>query len=82
MAVRVGEKLGVVFAVIDPGFAMGGDMESLRDVNAFFAGTTLRAMGGNLTYHQGKLQTAGVTKAQDRVWQRHMWSRSQEHLAG
>src|SRR5829696_4345544 len=61
-AVKVCEKVGVVFAVIDSiGFAMRGDMESSRDVNAFFAEYVdpLRAIGVTpmIIDHQGKLQT-------------------------
>jgi len=61
-AVKVCEMVGVVFAVIDSiGFAMRGDMESSRDVNAFFAEYVdpLRAIGVTpmIIDHQGKLQT-------------------------
>jgi DNA polymerase-1 len=61
-AVKVCEKLGVVFAVVDSiGFAMRGDMESSRDVNTFFAEyvDSLRAIGVTpmIIDHQGKLQT-------------------------
>ena len=61
-AVKVCEKVGVVFAVIDSiGFAMRGDMESSRDVNTFFAEyvDSLRAIGVTpmIIDHQGKLQS-------------------------
>ena len=61
-AVKVCEKVGVVFAVIDSiGFAMRGDMESSRDVNTFFAEYVdpLRAIGVTpmIIDHQGKLQS-------------------------
>ena len=61
-AVKVCEKLGVVFAVIDSiGFAMRGDMESSKDVNAFYGNYVdpLRAVGVTpmIIDHQGKLQT-------------------------
>jgi len=60
-AVKVCEKVGVVLAVIDSvGFAMSGDMESSRDVNAFFTDYVdpLRAIGVTpmIVDHQGKLQ--------------------------
>lgn len=58
---KVCEKLGVVLAVIDSiGFAMRGDMESSKDVNAFFGEYVdpLRALGVTplIIDHQGKLQ--------------------------
>jgi DNA polymerase I len=61
-AAKICEKLGVVFAVIDSiGFAMHGDMESSKDVNAFFTVYVdpLRAVGVTpmIIDHQGKLQS-------------------------
>ncbi len=61
-ALKICEKLDVVFVVIDSiGFAMRGDMESSKDVNAFFGEYVdpLRAIGVTpmIIDHQGKLQT-------------------------
>src|SRR5215212_2841042 len=60
-AVKISETHGVVLAVTDSiGFAMRGDMESAKDVNAFYADCVdpLRAIGVTpmIIDHQGKLQ--------------------------
>jgi DNA polymerase I len=60
-AVKMSEKHSVLFAVIDSiGFAMRGDMESAKDVNAFYTDYVdpLRAIGVTplIIDHQSRLQ--------------------------